>query len=295
MNSCSPNRPPRPPRSGGWSASTRASRACVSPGLPPAFSRPQQVGGVEQLGVLLQLARRGRRAGCRPRSITYTRLASPSATVANCSISSTPDARLGDRADRRDQPLHDHRREPERELVDQERTSAGRPAPGRARPSAARRRTASAPRVSSRCSSSGNSSSAYCAAARARPRAAASSVATRGCPRRSAPAAAAGPRARPRRRRARIFSGRRPVSSPLAELAPCRPRAAARRRRASTRLDLPAPLGPSSAVTSPGGISSDTSRTTGAPAAGDGEALDAAAPRPCRDLLRLTRSSSVPR
>ena len=74
----------------------------------------------------------------------------------------------------------------------------------------------------------------------------------------------------------RICSGRRRVRSSVAEQDAAGARRAARPPTASTSVDLPAPFGPSSVVTSPGGISSETSCSTGRPPRGDGSsALEA--------------------
>ena len=108
----------------------------------------------------------------RPRSITCARLASPSATVANCSMSSTPTPDSATVADRRDEALDDDRSEPERELVDEDEARLGHERLGEDEHLllAARERPR---REVEPLLSSGNSSSAYARPGRASSRASA--------------------------------------------------------------------------------------------------------------------------
>ena len=242
-------------------------------------SRPRQVGRLQQLGRLLQLAGRARRTGSARGPSRSARLARPSATVANCSISSTPTpdsatarivgiSRLTTTGARpsesssmstnlrlRDERLGEH----EHLLL-----AAGE---------RARRERRGA------CSSSGNSSSAYARPASASSRAQRvgrdAQVVLDGQLRQQAPALGhdrdAG-RADPLRAGGRSGRARR--------AAPCRRVGRSTPPTASTRLDLPAPLGPSSAVTSPGGISSETLAHDRPAAARDGQVLEHAARSP---------------
>ena len=199
----------------------------------------------------------------RPFSITYARFASPSATVANCSINSTP---MPDSA--KDRIVGIRRwtttgAKPERQLVDDHETGPRHERLGehdhlllaaRQRPRPARqpllelgkqleRTCASRPRVL-------RARGEYVATVRF------SSTVSSGNNRRPS-----GTTATPAWR---IRSGRRPTSSrPSRTTEP--PSGRSTPPTASTRLDLPAPFGPSSAVTSPAGTSSVTPRTTGRP------------------------------
>ena len=143
------------------------------------------------------------------------------------------------------------------------RTAAARRAPARAPPSAARLRTASAWRCRQRRSSSGNSSSAWAMPLRASSRLSAY-VATR----RFSSTVRFGSSWRPSGTiatpAARICSGRRRVrsASPIVtvpEVGRSTP------PTVRTSVDFPAPFGPSRAVTSPGGIVMETSRSTRRP------------------------------
>ncbi len=169
-------------------------------------------------------------------------------------------AGLGDRPDRRYEPVDDDRREPERELVDDHEPRMGHE---RLREHdhlllAARER---AGRIVEALLELGEQLERALALGRRRPRSTACRWRRGDSRPRSARGAAGGPRGRSRarpggsapdacRRKSSSSSSTFPASGfstpPIA----------------STMLDLPAPLGPSSAVISPEGMSSETPRTT---------------------------------
>ena len=195
----------------------------------------------------------------RPRSITCTLFASPSATVANCSISSTP---TPDSATSRIvgiRRLITTRREPERELVDQHEPRLGDERLGEhehlllAARQRARRCVEPLLELGEELERPGEAAGRVLAS-RARSRR------PRGCPPRSAPDSSRRPSGTTATPAWRIRSGRRPREVEVAELAPRRLRAAAPRRRRARGWTCRRRSGPSSAVTSPAGISRLTRR-----------------------------------
>ena len=162
-------------------------------------SGAQEVGRVEQLGVFLAAPWPCRCSGCgRPRGRSAA-LASPSATCANCSMSSTAHAGLGHRRERGHEALDDERGEAERELVDEQHRRAATPAPARAPPSAAGRPTDERPWCLPASLQLGEQLERV-RRCRSRPRRGRASTWRRaGCRRRSARAGAVGLRARRRR------------------------------------------------------------------------------------------------
>ena len=137
------------PRRTRWTPSTTCSRSsatarspaapCSCPGVELGGrrgpSRPcrrrrsllaaQEVGRVEELGLLGQLLRRALVADAAALEHVRRSARAPSATCANCSIRSTPTPLAATACERRHEPLDDDRREAERELVDEDRR-AGR-------------------------------------------------------------------------------------------------------------------------------------------------------------------------
>src|SRR3954452_5700915 len=239
-----------------WPETRDAYPAAAAPALPPGRYDVRSSSGRS----LSSLA--GPENRSRPRSITCARLARPSATVANCSMRSTP---TPDSATVRivgtSRLMITGARPSESSSISRKRgcetsawasTSICCSPPDSERPAASRR-----------LRSSGNSSSAYSRPARPSSRDSAY-VAT--C--RLSATVSSGSRRRPSGTTAtparRIRSGRRPASS--ASSSDTEPASGlSTPATASTSVDLPAPLGPSSAVTSPRGMSNVTSWTTGRP------------------------------